>query len=117
MRHRKDKKTLGRKRDSRRLLTRSLASQLLQHGTLTTTLTKGKVAQRQAERMITIGSQDDLAHLRQLVKLTGDPALSKKIIKHIAPKYATRNGGYTRLIRLNQRAGDGAHMVHVSLVE
>lgn len=117
MRHRKDKKTLDRKRDSRRLLTRTLANQLLQHGSLTTTLVKGKVTQRNAERLIRLGKVDTLARLRQLIGLTNDPALAKKIIKHISPKYRTRPGGYTRLVRLNNRAGDGAQVVKISLVE
>lgn len=117
MRHRKDKKTLDRSRDSRNLLIRTMTNQLLQHGSINTTLVKGKVIQRTSERLIKIGKINNLAHLRQLVGLTNDRNLSQKIVKHISPKYSTRPGGYTRIIRLGNRAGDGAMKVKVMLVE
>lgn len=131
MRHGVHGRILGRPSNERIALRRILLTQLFEHGKITTTEAKAKAVRGEAEKMITIakrglkageaedaGGKAQQAHARQLLKgrLDGDKIV-RKIFEDIAPRYAERKGGYTRLLKLNPRVGDAAKMVILELVE
>src|SRR6266511_3844164 len=103
MRHRKDHRRLGRKREHRRALLRNLVTALFQYERIETTVAKAKEARRVAERMITFGKQGDLAARRHVSRFVTRPAVVNKLFETIAPWYTERAGGYTRIIRIGHR--------------
>ena len=116
MRHRKDHRRLGRKSEHRRALLRNLVTALFQYERIETTVAKAKEARRFAERMITFGKQGDLAARRHVATFVTKPEVVSKLFSTIAPWYAERNGGYTRIVKLGPRQGDNAPMARVELV-
>lgn len=125
MRHRKAGRKLGRSTGQRRALYRNMITQLFLHGRITTTEAKAKTIRGQAERLITIAKRGNSAeeparrvHARRLVaaRLNG-PQVVSKLFSEIAPRYETRPGGYTRILKLGQRQGDGARMALIELIE
>lgn len=107
---------LGRPSNERRALLRNLVTSLLENGRIETTLQKAKATQRMAERMITLGKKNTLATRRRaLAYITKEDAVTK-LFAEIAPKYAERNGGYTRVLKLGPRRGDSAEMAIIELV-
>jgi large subunit ribosomal protein L17 len=107
---------LSMKKGPRKALLRGLANSFLLNEKITTTEAKAKELRRVAEKMITKAKKADLPNRRALATdLT--PALTKKIIDEIAPRYKERNGGYTRIIKLGPRNSDGAKMVIIELVK
>ena len=117
MRHRKDHRKLGRATDQRIALLRSQVDSLLRHSRIRTTLQKAKESQRMAEKLITIAKRGDLAARRQVLRKVRDKDLVKHLFEEIAPRYATRPGGYTRVIKAGLRAGDSAQMAILELTE
>ena len=130
MRHRVSGKKLGRDSGHRHALRMNLASQLLTHGRIRTTLAKAKFVQGHAERMITIAkrglakaeekSDESIAvHARKQVasRLNNDRVLVQKLFDELAPLYAERNGGYTRILKLGPRKGDNTEMAFIELVD
>src|SRR5437773_2426681 len=117
MRHRKDHRKLSRTAAHRRSLLRNLTTSLFQHERIETTLAKAKEARRLAERLITFGKRGDLAARRHVARFVTRPAVSAKLFDTIAPWYAERNGGYTRIIRLGRRLGDAGENVYLELVK
>lgn len=115
MRHLKKGKKLSRETDQRKALVKSLVSALMAKGKITTTLTKAKVTAPRVEKLITKAKNGSLAN-RRLVLRTLSPSLTAKLFKEIAPKYAERKGGYTRVIKLGQRKSDSAQMAVLELV-
>ncbi|MCX7976164.1 MAG: 50S ribosomal protein L17, partial [Bellilinea sp.] len=115
---------LGRSKDQRKGLRRTLIKQFFTHERMKTTRAKALAIRGEAERMITIarrsanGSDLDKVNARRLVAARlGDPIVVKKLFDEIAPRYANRNGGYTRMFKLGPRQGDAAEMVLLELVE
>lgn len=108
---------LGRNRSWRKATVRSLAQALLTREQIQTTLAKAKEAQRMTERLITLGKQNTLFARRQALRLLADPALVKRLFSEVAPRYASRKGGYTRVLHNGHRPGDGASMAVIELVE
>ena len=117
MRHRKDHRRLGRKSEHRRALLRNLVTALFQYERIETTVAKAKEARRFAERMITFGKQGDLAARRQVAAYVMKPEVVVKLFSTIAPWYADRNGGYTRIIRIGHRLGDAGETAYLELVK
>jgi len=124
MRHRVAGKKLGRSKDERVSLRRLMVSQLFEHERIQTTRTKAEAVRGQAERLITLakrGNEAGDAHMVQARSLAlarlGRPDAVKKLFDDIAPRYAKRMGGYTRLVKLGPRQGDSAEMVLLELVE
>lgn len=117
MRHRKRTAKLGRKSSHREAFIDNMITSLFKHERIKTTLDKAKEARRFAERMITIAKKNTL-HARRLVnrRIKDEEALSK-LFSVIAPRFAERNGGYTRIINIGHRLGDGADMVFLELVD
>jgi large subunit ribosomal protein L17 len=117
MRHRKDHRRLGRKREHRHALLRNLVTALFQYERIETTVAKAKEARRLAERMITFGKQGDLAARRHVARFVMKPEIVAKLFSTIAPWYAERNGGYTRIVRVGHRLGDASETAYLELVK
>ena len=107
---------LGRPTASRMAMLRAMVTFLLKNGRIETTVTRAKDVRSMAEKMITIAKEPTLANKRQVFAFVTDEAVSKKLFDEIAPKYADRNGGYTRIIKTGARRGDAAEMAIIELV-
>jgi len=116
MRHRVDTFKVGRSGAHRRSMLANMVSSLFMNGEIRTTVVKAKEARRFAERLITIGKKADLHHRRLAVARLRDKTAVKKLFDEIAPSYAGRDGGYTRIYKLGTRIGDGAEMCLLQLV-
>lgn len=107
---------LGRPTDHRTAMLRAMVTYLLENGKIETTVTRAKEVRPLAEKMITLGKKNTLAAKRQAFAFITKEAVVKKTFDEIAPKYADRNGGYTRIIRIGPRRGDGAEMAIIELI-
>jgi large subunit ribosomal protein L17 len=117
MRHRKAGKKLSRKTSHRKALMRNLVTELLRHGRIRTTLAKAKAMRSPAEKMITLGKRGDLHARRQALSFIQSKDVVHELFDTIAAKYAEREGGYTRILKLGLRKGDAAPMAIIELVE
>ena len=116
MRHRRSVNKLGRTYSHRKALLANLATSLLEHKSITTTTVKAKEARGVVERLITFAKKGDLASRRQVLRVIRNKELVKELFENIAPKYADRPGGYTRVIKIGNRQGDNASMAVFELV-
>jgi len=116
MRHLNAGRKLSRNTSHRRALLRNLVTSFLEHGRLVTTLPKAKEIRPLAEKMITLGKRDTLHARRQVQAYLLKEAIAAKVFKSIAPKFAGRNGGYSRIIKLGNRKGDGADVAIIELL-
>lgn len=107
---------LGRPTDQRRAMLRNLVTSFLKHGKIETTVTRAKETRSIAEKMITLGKRGDLHARRQVLAFVTEEDVVKDLFDNIAPKYAERNGGYTRMYKVGPRRGDGAETVILELV-
>ena len=107
---------LGLATDQRRAMLRSLVTSFLKHGRIETTETRAKEARSIAEKMITLAKRGDLHARRQVLAYILEEEVVKTLFDEIAPKYAERNGGYTRIVKFQERKGDDALMVVLELV-
>ena len=107
---------LGRPTDHRQATLRGLVTYLLENGKIETTVTRAKEVRAMAERMITLGKNDTLHSRRQVLSYVTKEDVTKKLFDEIAPKYADKNGGYTRIIKTGPRRGDAAEMCIIELV-
>lgn len=116
MRHLKSGSKLGKDPSHRRAVMRALVTNLLEHGRITTTLTRAKAARPVAEKIITLGKRDTLQSRRQAASYLLQPSATAKLFGEIAPKFADRAGGYTRIIHAGHRVGDNAKVAILELV-
>ena len=126
MKHRKRGRKLGRTSSHRKALLRNLATALFEHEQIQSTLPKCKELRSFAEKLITLGKRGDLNSRRQAAKvifgsnlhtrMKGKHDVLRKLFSEIGPRYADRNGGYTRVVRSDIRKGDGAQMAYIQLV-
>ncbi len=107
---------LGRTSDQRRAMLRAMVTYLLENGQIKTTVTRAKEVAPVAEKMITLAKDNTLASYRQAMAFVTKEDVANKLFKEIGPKYADRNGGYTRIVRIGPRRGDAAEMAIVQLV-
>ena len=107
---------LGRDSSARKALLRSIVTSLFQHERIETTEAKAKELRKMAEKMLTLAKRGDLHARRQVLAYLMDEDVVKKLFDEIAPKYKDRQGGYTRIIRLDQRRGDAAQMARIQMV-
>ncbi|HHX73149.1 MAG TPA: 50S ribosomal protein L17 [Clostridiales bacterium] len=107
---------LGRPTDHRRAMLRAMVTYLLENGKIETTVTRAKEVRPLAEKMITLGKTNTLHSKRQALAFITKESVTYKLFNEIAPKYAERNGGYTRIVRTGPRRGDGAEMAIIELV-
>lgn len=117
MRHRKDHRKLSRTHSHRRALLRNLVTSLIEHERIETTLAKAKEARRVGERMITFAKRGDLSARRQVSRYVHGESNVKKLFETVAPWYETRNGGYTRILKLGRRLGDAGEMALLEFVK
>ena len=112
----KGHRKLGRPTAHRKAMLRNQTTDLLREGRITTTLTRAKETRRMAEKIITLGKRGDLHARRQALAYIYDESVVTELFDNIAPRYADRNGGYTRILKLGPRQGDTAEMVFLELV-
>lgn len=117
MRHKVAGRKLDRDSGHRQALFRNQVTDLIKHGAIVTTEAKGKEVRGLAERIITLGKEGSLGARRQALAFIYDEGVVDKLFGEVAPRYAQRPGGYTRLVKLGRRVGDAAPMVKLELVE
>ena len=105
---------LGRTSDHRKAMLRAMVTYLLENGQIKTTLTRAKEVAPVAEKMITLAKDNTLVSYRQALGFITKEDVANKLFKEIGPKYADRNGGYTRIVRIGPRRGDAAEMAIIS---
>ena len=107
---------LGKTTDQRMAMLRQQVTDFLDNGRMETTVTRAKEIAPLAEKMITLGKKKDLVSYRQALSFITREDVAKKVFDEIAPKYAERNGGYTRITRVGARRGDAAELAVIELV-
>ena len=107
---------LGRTSDHRKAMLRGMVTLLLEKGKIVTTVARAKEVRSAAEKMITLAKRGDLHARRQVLAYVLEEEVVKTLFDEIAPKYAERNGGYTRMMKKGPRRGDGAEVVILELV-
>jgi large subunit ribosomal protein L17 len=108
---------LGRPTDIRMSMLRGLVTYLLENGRLETTVYRAKEVRSLTDKMITLGKKNTLAAKRQALSFITKEGVVVKLFNEIAPSYADRNGGYTRVLKIGPRRGDGAEMAIIELVK
>lgn len=116
MRHQNQGRKFNMAPDQRRALLSGLAVAVLEHEKIRTGEARAKEVRSLVEQVITLGKRGDLAARRQAISLLRNKQIVYKLFNDIAPRYSQRPGGYTRIIKLGPRAGDGAEMVYLELV-
>jgi len=117
MRHQKSGRKLGRDSAHRKALYSNLAGALIEHGRIRTTEAKAKEVRPIVEKMITLGKRGDLHAHRQAVAFLRSKSVAHRLFAEIAPRFAERPGGYTRVVKLGPRPGDSAPMAYLELVD
>lgn len=116
MRHRKNVKHFDRSREQAKALMRSLATSLVLHEKITTTTAKAKKLRRHIEPLITKGKKNDLHARRQLLSYLYEESAVNKVLNDLSVRYKDRNGGYTRVVKMKNRKGDGAQVARIEFV-
>ncbi len=116
MRHKRAGFKLKRNVSSRRSLLRGLVTSIIEQERIITTVPKAKAAKPLVDRMITLGKRDSLHARRQAASFLATPASVQKLFDKVSPRFSQRNGGYTRIVRLGWRKGDGAEQCLIELV-
>jgi large subunit ribosomal protein L17 len=117
MRHKVDGRKLGRATDHRMAMYRNLVTELLDHEKIQTSEARAKEIRSMAEKMITLGKDGSLNARRRAIAFIYEERVAEKLFKELAPRYAERAGGYTRMTKVAPRMGDGASMVQLELVK
>ena len=116
MRHRVHTFKIGRTGAHRRAMLANMVCSLIEHGQITTSLVKAREARRVADKMVTLGKKGDLHHRRQAISTLRKADMVAKLFAEIAPAYASRQGGYTSIIKLGKRRGDACEMCILKFV-
>lgn len=117
MRHRKSGRQLNRNSSHRQAMFKNMASSLVKHEVIRTTLPKAKELRRVIEPLITLAKQDSVANRRLAMARTADKEVVGKLFNELGPRYDARPGGYTRILKCGFRTGDNAPMAYVELVD
>ena len=117
MRHRKKIAKLGRKPEARRKMLRNLVTSLIMEERITTSLARAKATRSAAEKIITKGRKDSVHARRQVARYVYGSKVVQKVFNELGPRYADRNGGYTRILKLGPRRGDAAEACILELVD
>ena len=107
---------LGKPTDQRKAMLRAMVTYLLENGQIKTTVTRAKEVAPMTEKMITLAKKNNLATYRQALAFITKEDVAKKLFDEIGPKYADRDGGYTRIVKIGPRRGDAAEMAIIQLV-
>jgi large subunit ribosomal protein L17 len=116
MRHAKRGRKLGREAQHRNLMLSTMAGQVIQYGRIKTTAPKAKEVRGLIDKLINTAKKDDLTARRQAVKVLKDKTVVRKLFEDVAPDLDDRDSGYTRILKLSPRPGDGAETVYLELV-
>lgn len=116
MRHRKQKKIFGRQTAPRRAMLENLATSLVLYEKVVTTEPKAKAIRPMVERLITRAKQKSVHNKQQLARILPDKKAVQKLLDVLGPRYKERAGGYSRIIKISQRQGDGAKMAQIELI-
>jgi large subunit ribosomal protein L17 len=116
MRHAKRGRKLGRDAQHRNLMLGTMAGQVITHGRIKTTAPKAKELRGVVDKLINTAKRDDLTSRRQAVKVLKDKTIVRRLFEDVAPELDDRNSGYTRILKLGPRLGDGAETVYLELV-
>jgi large subunit ribosomal protein L17 len=117
MRHQKDRRKLSRSASHRKALLMNLSKDVIEHERIKTTEAKAKAVKPEVEKLITLGKRGDMHARRQAMSALGqNKFVVYKLFEEIAPRYADRNGGYTRILKLGPRQSDATGMVYLELV-
>lgn len=117
MRHGNSGRRLNRTSSHRKAMFTNMAASLIEHEQIVTTLPKAKELRPIVEKLVTLGKRGDLHARRQVVSAIGCETMAKRLFDTIAPRYATRNGGYLRIMKAGYRHGDNAPMAVIEFVE
>jgi len=117
MRHHVAGRKLGRSTGQRQALRRNLITQLFKYSRVKTTVAKAKAVRADAEKMVTLAKRGDVHAHRLVAARMNEPEVIKMLFSDVAPRYQDRSGGYTRILHLGRRQGDGAEMVMLELVD
>jgi large subunit ribosomal protein L17 len=117
MRHGRSGRRLNRTVSHRKALFSNMAASLIEHEQITTTLPKAKELRPIVEKLVTLGKRGDLHARRQAIAAIGSDTLAKRLFETIAPRYASRNGGYLRIMKAGFRHGDNAAMAVIEFVD
>ena len=117
MRHQKAGRKFGRSTAHRKGMSRNLVTSLLDHGRIQTTEAKGKELRRWVEKVITTAKTDNVAARRAVDAIVEDPEVTERLFTKLMPRMRERPGGYTRVLKIGPRLGDGADMVLIELVD
>jgi large subunit ribosomal protein L17 len=117
MRHQLSGRRLNRNSAQRKALIRGLVKELLTHESIKTTEAKAKETRRAAEKVITLGKDGTLHARRMAFAFLNDKTVTAKVFEDIAPRFASRPGGYTRIVKLGPRLGDNAPMAQIELIQ
>ena len=116
MRHAKRGRKLGRDAAHRKSMLATMAGQVIQHGRIKTTVPRAKEVRSVVDRLITVAKKDDLHSRRQAAAVLKDKSIVRRLFEDIAPDLDDRSSGYTRILKLGPRLGDGAEAVYLELV-
>ncbi len=114
MRHRKNFRTLNREPQHRKMMVANLVKELIDHGKVDTTVARAKEAARLADRVVTWAKQNDMAARRLAFSILQDKTLTEKLFDEVGPKHQERKGGYTRVLKMSPRKGDGAELARLT---
>jgi large subunit ribosomal protein L17 len=117
VRHQKAGRKFGRSTAHRKAMSRNLVTSLLDHGRIQTTEAKGKELRRWVEKVITTAKTDSVAARRAVDAFVEDPEVTERLFTKLMPRMKDRPGGYTRVLKIGPRLGDGADMVLIELVD
>ncbi|MGB5398062.1 MAG: 50S ribosomal protein L17 [Gammaproteobacteria bacterium] len=117
MRHRKSGRQLNRNSSHRSAMFSNMATSLIEHGIIKTTLPKAKELRRVAEPLITMAKEDSVSRRRLAFSRLGSKSAVGKLFNELGPQYKERNGGYTRILKCGFRSGDTAPMAYIELVD
>lgn len=117
MRHKKDKRKLKPTSSHRKAMLMNMVKNLIIYENIKTTLTKAKETRRMADKVINLAKDDNLKNKRMVYDILQSHSLTSRVFSEVGPRFKKRQGGYTRIIPLNERPGDGAQLVYLRLVE
>ena len=117
MRHGVSGRKFSRPTNQRMLMYRTQVTDLIRHGRIRTTEAKAKELQGMVEKVITLGKKGSLSHRRQALAFVTDERMVRRVFDELAERYADRAGGYTRVMRMDRRKGDGASMALLELIQ
>jgi len=117
LRHHKSGRKLGRDASHRKALYANLTAALIEHGRIKTTVAKAKEVRPVAEQMITLGRRGGVHARRQALKFLRSQDVVHKLFSEVGPRFADRDGGYSRIVRIGPRLGDAAEMAYLELVD